>query len=314
MEEKLFLRRPEALVIAPGDADALLAAGDGGAALLYLYILRRGGSLDSGQAARELRWSDRDLGLAAGRLRELGLLVPAREELPVPAPAEELPEYRAEDIVRRSREDARFRELVDEVQMALGRKLSSVDLNKLFGIYDELAIPPDVILLLIQYCKEENADRYGPEKRVGFAYIERMAYEWHNQEILTYDQAERWLARQERRRTAVAQLRRDLGIWDRKFTASEEGYLGQWLELGFPAESIVIAADRTVTNTGGLKWKYMDSIIRSWHRMGLHTPQEIEKGDKKPDKRSGGAPAAPVRDDSKTMEQVKRLREKIKNS
>ena len=312
---KLILRRPSALVLPERDARALLEAGNGDAALLYLHILCAGGVLDGDRAALDLHRSDRDIENAAERLRGMGLLQEEERSpvRPVPAPAEELPEYAASDIVRRSREDDRFRDLVDEAQLSLGRKLSSVDLNKLFGIYDELAMPPEVILLLIQYCKEEWG---GKDKRVGFGTIEKKAYEWHHQEILTYEQAEQWLAREQKRRSALEEIRRGLGIWDRKLTPTERGFIAGWIDMGFPVESITMAADRTVTNTGGLKWKYMDSIIRSWDRMGLHTPAEIEAGDKKtarPGARRPGEPAAP-RDDSKTMEQVKRLREKINNS
>ena len=35
-------------------------------------------------------------------------------------------------------------------------------------------------------------------------------------------------------------------------------------------------------NTGGLKWPYLNSILKSWHTQGLHTVQAIEAGDKAP--------------------------------
>ena len=45
--------------------------------------------------------------------------------------------------------------------------------------------------------------------------------------------------------------------------------------LGFSAGARELAYDRTVLKTGRLQWKYMDSIVRSWHGKGLHTPEEI---------------------------------------
>ena len=45
-------------------------------------------------------------------------------------------------------------------------------------------------------------------------------------------------------------------------------------------------SDATVSNsglkTGGLKWNYMNSILRSWNEKNLHTPQEILQGDSAP--------------------------------
>ena len=35
-------------------------------------------------------------------------------------------------------------------------------------------------------------------------------------------------------------------------------------------------------NTGGLKWPYLNSILKSWHSQGLHTVAAIDAGDKAP--------------------------------
>lgn len=313
---RLTIRPTAVLTASAEDVRVLLEAGNGEAALLYLHILQNGGVLDRELAARELHRSDRDIGAAVLRLQEMGLLSEAAESRAVRTVAERsLPEYPAEDVVRRSREDPRFRELVDEVQMALGHTLSSADLKKLFGIYDEFGLPPEVVVLLVQYCKETYAARYGNGKTPGFAFIESEARDWFDREIMTYEQAEQWVAVQAERRSAIGRLRTELGISDRRLSPTERKYFEDWLSRGFPVESLVIAADRTVTNTGGLKWKYMDSIIQSWDRMKLYTPEQIEEGDKKPSRRQPNRSAAPEteRDDAKAMEQIKRLRERMKN-
>lgn len=313
---RLTIRPAAALTAAEEDVRALLEAADGEAALLYLHILRRGGTFDRGAAATELHRSDRDIASAADKLVKLGLLSAGQERRSASLPEGRLPEYAAEDVIRRSREDEQFRALVGEVQMALGHTLSSADLKKLFGIYDELAMPPEVILLLVQHCKKTHAARFGAEKNLGFAFIEKEAYDWFHREILTYEQAEQWLQELQRRRSAIGRLQRELGLSDRRLSPTERRYLDEWLSRGFPVESILIAYDRTMTKTGGLKWKYMDAIIQSWAEKGLFTPEQIEKGDKKPEKkttRSANVSGA-AWDDEKALEQIKRLREKLKNS
>lgn len=313
---KLKLRPAEALILPAGDADTLLAAGNGDAALLYLHILRSGGTPDLTRAATELHRSDRDIETAARRLREMGLLTETDgEDAPAaPLPAAELPEYQARDVVARSMQSPEFLALSEAASVSLGRVLSSADIKKLFGIYDEFAMPPDVILMLIEHCKEESEERYGKEKAVGFAFIEKQAVDWFNREILTYEQAEQWLQELARRKSSLGRVRRALGISDRALSPTEKRYLTEWLELGFPPESILIAYDRTTTKTGRLTWKYMDSIIRSWDKQGLYAPEAIEHGDKRTARTPGTASAAPApQDDAKTMEQLARLREKMKN-
>lgn len=312
-DTKLKIRPAAGMIVAAEDVRTLLEAGNGDAALLYLHVLQNGGTLDADRAATDLHRSDRDIETAADRLRRMGLLRPEAARPVVPEPARELPEYRAEDIVRPGIDSAPFQALVEEVQASLGRILSSADLKKLFGIYDALALPPDVILLLVQHCKEEYAARYGRERNVGFAFIEKEAYDWFHRELLTYEQAERWLGELERRKSVIHQLRRMLGISDRALAPTERRYFNDWIERGFSAEAIALAADRTVTNTGGLKWNYMDKILHNWDQLGLHTPEEIEKGDKKPERRGKNGAGQPPRDETKTIDQMKRLREKINN-
>ena len=308
-DTKLKLNCPALLAVPGPHADRLLESGDGDAALLYLHILKNGGALDVSRAAAELRLSVRRIENLAMKLEGMGLLSQADTKS---LPDREPPEYRAADVVRRSQSDPAFQALVEETQTTLGRVLSSTDLKKLFGIYDDLGLPADVIMLLIHHCKQEHDRRYGAEKNLGFAVIEREAYAWFDRELMTYEQAESWLVEQEKRRSLAGEIQRAMGIRDRELSPTERKYLAAWMDMGFGPEALALAADRTVTNTGQLKWKYMDSIVNSWHKKGLHTVPEIEKGDRKtPAGRQSAAPAAP---DAGELERMRKIREKLTNS
>jgi DnaD/phage-associated family protein len=326
-EGKLTLMPPQALTISTRDLEILLAAGNGDAALLYLHILRSGGVLDGATAATDLHRSDRDIRQMAGRLQEMGLLsaatasgagqtAPALTKVTggkTPAaktPASlsrELPEYQAQDVVRRSMEDPDFQNLVEEVQRLLGRILNSTELKKLFGIYSDLAMPPEVVLLLIQHCREEFGGN------VGFRAIEKEANQWFEREVVTYEQAEHWLRQLQERKTVTAQFQRQLHLDNLSPTA--RNYLTKWMDMGFGLEALVMAGDRTMTKLGRIHWNYMDSIVRSWHEKGLHTVEQIEQGDRRqPKSASYETTAVPNQDDVKNLEQLARLREKMKNS
>ncbi len=307
---KLKLNRPKLLAVPLRDAETLLEAGDGDGALLYLYLVKNGGVLDVDRAAEALRLSVRAVRLIARRLERMGLLDTGaeREHLPSPEP----PEYQAADVVRRSQTDPAFQDLVKETQQTLGRTLTSTDLKKLFGIYDDLSLPADVIMLLIHHCKEEHDERYGATRQLGFAVIEKEAYAWFDREIMTYEQAENYLAELDRRRSMLGQMQRAVGIRGRDLSATERKYLLAWMELGFGPEELALAADRTVTNTGELKWRYMNSIIQSWHSKGLHTVDQIEQGDRKPARAPRQtASSAP---DAAELERMRKLRERLKNN
>ncbi len=258
-------------------AEALIAAHDGDVALLYIYLCCRGGE-DLERAARELCRTMGEISAAWEKLQRMGLLPGERafQDRPVPAPkpapAEELPEYETEDLVRRSREDAGFSAIVTEAQKVLGHVLSSSDLKRLFGIYDYLALPPEVILMLLNHCVSISQGR-----RPSMRFIEKEAYVWANREIMSLEQAEEYIRSSRRRREDVGRIKESLGIRGRELTATEQKYISSWLDMGFGEECISIAYDRTVTNTGALKWNYMNKILLSWHEKGIHNAAQLEE-------------------------------------
>ena len=258
------------------DAETLFALGDGDCALLYLFILRSGGILDVAAAAQTLRRSGAQIELAARRLSDAGLLSGGGAPLPGP---DELPVYRTEDILRRSADDGAFRALLGECQRILGHTLSSADLNTLFGIYDRLGMTPETILLLIHHCADRLRRRYGEGRLPTMRSIEKEAFYWANREILTAPQAEEYLAELARRDEESEKVRHALSLTGRDLTPTERKYIESWLSMGYGAEAIAIAYDRTVVGTGKLAWAYMDKIVKSWYAKKLFTAAEIEKGD-----------------------------------
>ena len=301
MEEKRYhLQTATPLSIPVADADRLLALGDGECALLYLYILRTGGSLSVTDAARALGGSAENIAETAQKLSRAGLLADGGDT-PLP-PADELPEYRTEDILRRSRSDGVFQGLIAETQRVMGHALSTADLKTLFGIYDRLGMPSEVIMLLINHVAAQLRRRYGEGRLPTMRAIEKEAFRWANQEIMTFDQAEEYLARAERLAAESEKLRETLQIVGREPTASEKKYMDAWVAMGYSHETLAIAYDRTVVGTGKLSWAYMDKIVRSWYEKKLFTPEEIEKGDTRdnrtrPSYQGGRSGARPPRTD-----------------
>lgn len=291
----------EKKLLSADEADKLLACADGTAALLFLHILRRG-EFSLSAAARELQRSEAETALAADKLRRLGLL----ERVQSPLQSRETPEYTAQDIVGRAAADTAFTDVVKEAEKALGRVLSSNDLRLLFGIYDHLGLPADVIMLLIHHCIEEYQERNGAGRLPAVRYIEKEGWHWAEREILTLDAAEEHIRREKEKRSEAERLKAMFQIRDRAFTASERRYIDEWLALGFSADALAVAYDRTVLNTGKLAWKYMDSIVRSWAERKLFTPAEIEAGDPR---RAAAKPigAEPVRSDSDKLRSMEKM-------
>ena len=280
-DSKFILPGPESVSMSGDAARRLIGCGSGDAALLYLYILMSGGRYDRADAASRIGRSETQVEAALAVLTRLGLVDMGGEE---PGPrvkerADELPEYTLQDIQRQLDSGEGFKSLVQEVQHALGKLLSSDDLKRLFGIYDYLGLPADVILQLVIHCREECRRTRGPGRGPTMRYIEKAAYTWEREGIFSLEAAENYIKRAKERQEARDSMAQALNIQGRPLSPSERKYLDGWAALGFGPEAVAIAYDRTVLKTGGLTWRYMDSIIRSWHSKGLHTPEEIAAGD-----------------------------------
>ena len=265
--------------------DKLLLQADGGLCLLYLYTLRAGGAFDALGAARALRMTAAEVTAAAGRLAALGLVSPLPERALPSAP--ELPEYDALEVADRGGHDPGFRAVLEETQRIFGRLLGTSELKQLFGVYDHLKLPPEVMLMLINHCVTDYRDRFGEGRLPSLRSIEKEGFLWADLEILTLEQAEEHIRRERQVLSDMGRLKRALGLSARELSASEKKYAESWLSWGFPVESLELAYDRTVLKTGALKWSYMNSIVRNWHEKGLRTPGEIQRGDRP----SGYAPA-----------------------
>ena len=322
-EMKFSLPGSETVTLSGVTIDKLIRVGDGDAALLYLYILKTRGQGTSGEAAEALGKDAGSLATAMATLSRLGLITldeTGAEEIPAAekaAPAPEAPQsYTFDEIKQELKPGSSFFMLVEEVQRSLGKILSPDELSRLFGIFDGLRLPPEVILQLLTYSITES-HRTGGGRAPSMRYIEKAAYVWEREGIFSLDRAEEYLKKLDARKSAHGEMKKALQINDREFSATEKRYVDSWIDNGFDAEAVGIAYDLTVVNTGKRVWKYMDSIMNTWHAKGLHTKKEINAKDKNP----AGTPAQKTRKtpgqkfgapDSGEIERMERILKKVK--
>ena len=294
MAANLFL--PGGVVAMPAEAaDRLIASGSGDAALLYLYLLRKNGAASLEEAGNALRWDGARLTTAWDVLSGKGLAPAMPQAAPTKPLQEEPPEYTAEDIARElDDQNSPFPALVGEVQRRLGKILSTVELKTLYTIYDFLALPAEVICLLVSWCVEEMERKYGQGRKPRMSQISKQAFVWHRLGVDTAEAADAYIKRQAELHTREGQVLALLGITGRPAVDGERKYIAAWDDMGFEDEAIRMAYERTVLKKQTMSWPYMNSILRSWHQKGLHTPAEIETGDAAPMRPQGPAPNAPA--------------------
>jgi len=276
--ENLFLPG-HILSMTAGAAQRLVEAGNGDAALLYLWLLQAAGVYETARAAHALGWDGARADTAFAGLVGLGLADEGQVKSAPPVKAEP-PEYAMTDITRELEiAESPFPALVQEVQRRLGKILSTSDLKALFTIYDFAGLPAEVIIMVVSWCVEEAQRKYGPGRRPRLPQIQKEALRWKERGVDTLEAAESYLQRLAALRDRTGQILALLDIRDRPAVPREREYIESWLGMGFPDEAIRMAYERTVLKKQKLNWAYMNSILRSWHQKGLHTAPEIAAGD-----------------------------------
>lgn len=281
-----ILREDQPNIVLPAQqADRLIGRGDGDAALLYLCLLRADRGVTAQELQRKLKWSQLRLHAAETALQELGLIDRPPEQKP-PEPAQERPVYTADDLTDLLTGDAGFRMLVPQTEEKLGKRLKTADLQILAGLYDDLGLPADVIYLLVCHCVTRSEERCGPGRRPTLRQIEKEGYHWAQRGLFDQESASQYLRDWNVRRSAMSRYMQVLGLGDRRPVESEERYITDWMDKGFPPETVALAYDKTVFYKKELNWRYLNGILRRWHENGWHTEEEVRQGDsRKPSKR-----------------------------
>ena len=305
----------QALAMTAQAADRLLKLDSGDAALLYLRLLRRG-SLDG------LSWPEARLQGALEQLRAQGLAPGEAVTAPEP-PVQEAPppEYSTEDITQALADrNSTFPALVEEVERRLGKRMSAADLRNLYTLFDHLALPTEVILMLVGWCIEEVERKYGSGRKPFLSQIRKEGFVWARRGIDTIERAEEHIAKLTRLRSREAEVLRLLDISPRPLVEREKTYIAAWDDMGFEDEAIRMAYERTVLKKQSMDWGYMNGILRRWHEKGLHTAAAVQTGDRDPRPiRAGGTSKTPPPPDAgqerrarEDMERLRRLMEQMK--
>lgn len=191
-----------------------------------------------------------------------------------------------------------------QVEDKLGKKLSSADDQILAGLYHDVALPADVVYLLVCHCLERTARRLGDGRKPTMRQIEKEGYHWLTLGVTDQKSAARYLREYQRKLNGAAAYMRVLGLGDRAPIEAELKYLMEWMDWGFPPETVAMAYERTILRKQTLEWRYLNGILRRWHEQGLITPEQVESGERPAPNKT--KPPAPEQDISWMKQYTKR--------
>ena len=268
------------ITLTPQELSKLLSAGNGDAAMVYLYI-KSTGDVRLKDAQRELRLSAQTLEWAESLLKRLGLLESSVQKLRFQKDL--APTYTGEEVTAFAAKDPSFSLLQGEVSRRMGRVLTTEELKTLLSLRDYLKMPPEVVSMALTHClqKIEYYNKaHGAARTMSMRTLEKECYDWANKGIVTLEQASKYISHDLNQLAPESKVKKLLGL-DRPLADSEKEYVRSWLDMGFDVDVIKLAYDKTVLSTGKLAWRYMNKILLNWHEKNLHTLQQVSTENKK---------------------------------
>ncbi len=155
----------------------------------------------------------------------------------------------------------------------LGRSLNYNEVGSLISITEQTLMPPEVVLYVISYCKNRE--------KTSIRSIEKEILNWHDNGILTLDSAEKYLLASNKQKDAETKIRKLFGINDRKFSAKEKTFIGEWiLNSRYSTDLIKEGYNRSVDSTGKVSFAYIDKVLKNWEKQGITNTKELASKEK----------------------------------
>ncbi len=284
----------------PNDVvDRYIKIASGGAVKVLLYFLRHSGNTeDTQQVSNALSISKEDVCDALTFWEQVGLIVknndtytpsPERKAMPVTAKTEQtsVDEMTEEQVRFTATKTAALRsphfsplQIADTVkgndeinflfktcEGLYGRPLKHTEQNALVTIIDDIGLPAEVTLMLVDYCF--SVDKATP------AYMRNMAVEWVENGVTTLSSAEDYISRLQSKYGAESTVKAVFGL-DRALSQKEKEFALVWVsEWGFNSEIIRLAYDINVNAKGKFTFPYINKILENWYSKGLFTKDQI---------------------------------------
>lgn len=173
-------------------------------------------------------------------------------------------------VSQRLNENTGLSYLMNEIQSALQKPLSSGDICTIYMLFDTYGLPPEIILMLVQYC-------VSMDKR-NMSFIEKEGIIWSNDGIITIEQAEVKITELKNRYSAWGIVSTTFGIKTAGSpTKVQLDFANCWLyEWKFNTDMLREAYERCVNQKSICDLKYINGILKRWNASGIHTIADLQ--------------------------------------
>lgn len=166
--------------------------------------------------------------------------------------------------------NSELKSLLSEAEAALGKTLTSADISALASLYDWAGIPVEVLLTVIEYCRQKG--------KTNLRYVEKVALGWQEKGVDSFEKAERYIKEVLERDAQEDICKSAFGIYDRRLTTKESEFIKSWFnDYKFDIAIVKLAYERSIEHTGKVSFAYINKVLTNWHEKNISTPEQATK-------------------------------------
>ncbi len=181
----------------------------------------------------------------------------------------ELPNYTSDEVASVVERTAGCSALLDSCQQILGKIFNTAETAIIVGLVDHLSLPHDYILLLCSHAVNVQ--------KKSVRYIEKLALDFFDRDIITYAALEEELNAIERRSSLEYFVRELFGLGKRTLIKKERDFITNWsVKYDFSREMIQAAYEVTVAKTKDPTLNYANAVLENWYAAGYKTVADVE--------------------------------------
>ncbi len=149
-----------------------------------------------------------------------------------------------------------------------GRPLNHTEQNTLMIITEEIGIPVECTLMLLEYCSSIN--------KATPSYIKKIALDWLERDIMTIEKVEAELKKMKDFSARENEFKKMFEL-NSAFSKEQKKMLEKWTtEYGFSIEMIDEAYQLTLNSAGKLSFPYMNKILEDWNSKGIKSKEQLQ--------------------------------------
>jgi DnaD and phage-associated domain len=164
------------------------------------------------------------------------------------------------------------KDMFENIEKLIGRMLSPKEISMYLSWIDDYKFSPEVILLLIEYCKSKG--------KTDSRYIEKVALAWHDANIVTIEDAQKHITQHEGKFNNYRLVLDFLGLKENEIMKPQQEFLDKWFDTWqFSIEMVLEACKICSLRINEPNFNYIDGILSNWSKKGIKNIENIESGD-----------------------------------